>query len=235
MARCKSRLFSVLWLLFLCFSVSKPKKVQSAISSAIKTILNGTFADFPSHIDVVVCEAKKGASESLIQHTLHQKQDVFITKISNCKADDIKLNTSTFLAFDSPEIFNEIADRIIWQTNKSKRYRHLVYISNGTADDIDASIQDGWRIDNVAFLVNETEESIDLVTSFMFTEKKCRESQLETINRFDKNIEVDKRQLLSQKVPKLPQLHDDTFKIGNLSRTYKHVLYRLATRKGAEI
>lgn len=39
----------------------------------------------------------------------------------------------------------------------------------------------------MAFLVNQTEKSIDLATAYMFTEKKCRKHQMMTINRFRKD------------------------------------------------
>lgn len=54
-----------------------------------------------------------------------------------------------------------------------------------TSTDVIESIKNGFDIDQVAFLMNETKKSIDLVSSFMFTTEKCRHNQLSTINWFD--------------------------------------------------
>lgn len=62
---------------------------------------------------------------------------------------------------------------------------HLVYIKDVTVRDI-KRIKDGFSIDNVGFLVNESEESIALDTSFMYTQTACRSNQFRIINKFQK-------------------------------------------------
>lgn len=71
-----------------------------------------------------------------------------------------------------------------WQSNKRIRHKHLVHATNLCVDDILNSIQDGFSIDIVNFLI-EAEKSIDLFASFMFSPSKCRTNQLVKINKFE--------------------------------------------------
>lgn len=161
------------------------EKPNSALHNAIRQILNGDFATHNRKIDIVLCGGGHGSGAE-ISNKLMQSKKILTYRISNCGDGKILLNTSTLLTFDSPKSFRETANRIVWQTNLEKRYKHLVYIAKGQIKDITESIIDGFDIDKVAFLVNESEKSIDLATSFMFTEKKCRENQVSVINRFNK-------------------------------------------------
>lgn len=98
--------------------------------------------------------------------------------------DNYQLKTSSILVFDSVQNFVEHVKSINWLTNKRFRHPHLVYIPGVTKSDLLENIDDGFLIDNVGFLVHEADGSIGLVTSFMFSKKKCRTNQLITINRF---------------------------------------------------
>jgi hypothetical protein len=46
-------------------------------------------------------------------------------------------------------------------------------------------MRSSFAIDNVNFLMNESEKSIELVTGFVFSPKKCRFNQFLSINRFE--------------------------------------------------
>lgn len=83
------------------------------------------------------------------------------------------------------------SERINWKSNSSVRYRaslkHLVHIQGAILKDLE-HIQDGFKIHNANFLLNKTEKSIDLVSSFMFTPNACRKNQFATINRFETRL-----------------------------------------------
>lgn len=163
-----------------------PVQVDFCISSATKFILAQNFTDNSGKVDFVLCGAENGISSIIFNQTLRILNSSLSINLKSCEREDILLNTSTVLLFDSPEFFKENYPKISWQRNKSKRLRHLVQILNGTTQDVNDTIKDGFSIDNAAFLLDETEKSISLVASFMFTNETCWENQLVTINRFKK-------------------------------------------------
>lgn len=66
-------------------------------------------------------------------------------------------------------------------------HKHLVSIKNTNAKDIASKVKWILGINNVNFLLNESEESIDLVSPYMYASKaSCRSIKLITINRFTK-------------------------------------------------
>lgn len=153
---------------------------------AVQSIVKNNFASFPGRVDFVFCEKKHGnaANRMLVNKLMQQNKKSLSIKVKTCGVSRIVLETSSVLFFDSATNFKESAYKIIWQSSKSIRFRHLVYILNGTVDDVTSSIQNGWLIDNVAFLFNETRKSIDLTAFYMFTDKKCHDNQHVTINSF---------------------------------------------------
>ena len=98
--------------------------------------------------------------------------------------EQFQLPDPSIVFFDSVEKFKALARNISWNSNL---HQHLVYVPGLTISDIIETLSDGFLIDEVNFLMNETLNSIDLVTSFMFTEQACRVQQLKTINRFNSN------------------------------------------------
>lgn len=155
--------------------------LTSAISSLIdRAILKGQ----PTNIDLVYFDQTLVLADKVLR-SLPETASVKIQNGGENKPWTNQLNFSTLLLFDSPKEFNETAKEIKWLSNRWMRYRHVVYAPNLTKNDVMEKIRDGFQIDEVAFLMNETKSSIDLVTSFMFTNQKCNESQLFTINRFD--------------------------------------------------
>lgn len=166
-------------LLFVCrVDFVQLKKFDQQVS-IIGSVLKHNLAGNVEKLDFISCGSKN--SESLIKNLLRHSSDSFSVKIRNCNTPLITLNSSSFWSFDSIKIFRGTFKKIRWQL-----YRHLVHIFNATLDDVAESFGIDPLIDNVAFLLNETDRSIDLVTSFMFTEKKCRKNQFVTINEFNK-------------------------------------------------
>lgn len=47
--------------------------------------------------------------------------------------------------------------------------------------------ENGFRFEKADFLLNKTEKSIDLVTTFMFNKEKCQEIEFVAINSFSKH------------------------------------------------
>jgi hypothetical protein len=72
----------------------------------------------------------------------------------------------------------------MFQPNLLKRHRHLIYIHNATIETVEITKSRHFFIDRVDFLVNETENSIDLVTAFMFSPGVCRENKFRVVDRF---------------------------------------------------
>lgn len=177
------RLRLILFLLAISTEVL-PRQVDHSLSSAISRILNQNFEDSSGKVDFVLCGSINSQIGDLFEQILRQSNKLLSVKLASCDGQKIRLSTSSVLIFESPEIFKKKVPKIAWQMHKSKRYRHLVHILDGKFGDID-SVLDG-SIDNTAFLVDETEKSISLATSFMFSVSKCREKQLLVINRFEK-------------------------------------------------
>lgn len=154
---------------------------------AVSRIINSDFTNMPGKIDIVLCERALTFKVKWMDNLLRRGNKPFSFQLSTCDSEAIKLNTSTLLIFEKSEEFEEKAERINWQTSKYNRNRHLVYIEKGSKDDVTKAVHNHFWIDNVAFLVNETESSIELASSFMFTATTCREKQLVTINRFQRS------------------------------------------------
>lgn len=95
-----------------------------------------------------------------------------------------RLGPSSIVIFDSLKRFKKSASNILWTEEKYRR-QHLVYVPLLKTSDIRDSISDGFLIDHVNFLMNVTENSVKLVTGYMFTQKACRRLQFKSINRFD--------------------------------------------------
>lgn len=130
---------------------------------------------------------KFGKSEMLADEILRSKPDSIVVTVSKGGVENRwknQLNISSIVIFDSPENFKENVKNIKWLSKKRMRHKHLVYAPNLSVSDVVENINNGFDIDNVGFLMNETEKAVDLVTSFMFTPNLCRSNQLVTINRF---------------------------------------------------
>lgn len=162
----------------------------SLVSDAIDGILHEYFANETHKIDVVcVSEKLDLQNEKLVDRALHNKNNAFTLKVSKfAESSKIKLNTSSIVVFDSTEKFQKMKSKIDWQTHPSVRYPHLVHILNANLRDLQQTkFENDFSIDKVDFIIN-TNKSIELVTSFMFSEHACMKNQLQTINKFDRKL-----------------------------------------------
>lgn len=161
---------------------------KSLAPFAINDIIKSYFAKTCSTIDVIYIGVQTRNIEDSVANLLNLKHDLISIRLKKCvdiKNCELKLESFSILIVDSPENFKLLSETIVWQTNPKKRYQHLVHIQGATIRDVQ-EIKDGFPIDNIDFLVNESKDLIDLVTSFMFTPKKCRINQPVTINRFSR-------------------------------------------------
>jgi hypothetical protein len=98
------------------------------------------FAKTSPKINLIhVNDEKSEQSEKLIKSILKNKNDSLLFKVSTHSDCDstIMLNASSVVIFDSVESFRELRDKIYWQTNRAVRYKHLVYIPEGSRSDLE--------------------------------------------------------------------------------------------------
>lgn len=177
----------LVYLVTFCFdSTVSLRKDYSLEIFAIKSIIKWQKSSENGRVDLICCKNDAVPKAEIICRAIFKKTNSFSIKLESCDANIITLEAASVLIFDSFGKFNETYSKIRWKTKKWHTFRHLVLIENATITELENSEVNGWDIDNTAFLVNKTEKSIDLVTSFMFTENKCRQHQFATINRFYK-------------------------------------------------
>lgn len=158
---------------------------RSLVSSAINGILLEYFKN-SAKVDLI----NYGISYTLVDGILRNKPETVSVQVLKGGTNfpwNNQLNITSIVVFDSPQNFRESIKKIKWLSNPRMRHKHLVHAPNLSVGDVVENIRDGFNIDQVNFLMNETGKSIELVTSFMFTSKKCRSNQLVTINRFIRN------------------------------------------------
>lgn len=95
-----------------------------------------------------------------------------------------QLNAPSVLIFGSLEDFSAKLFKIKWVNSTENHRKHILYVPNLTQRHALELFPNGFSIDRVAFLMNETENSIDVVSCFMYTPTACKEKQFVTINRF---------------------------------------------------
>lgn len=179
----------IVFLITLHYTVSSARiKSDSLVPYAIARILTEHFAKTPWKVDLIQYGNKSEISEKCIDKILRIQNGSTVLRITT--GWKINLKTSTILLFDSVKSFKNIIPNVRWITTflGSIRHPHLVYVPNITQSDIAEviGVENGpYNVDQVGFLINETEKSIDLATFFMFTQSACRSNQLVTINRFN--------------------------------------------------
>lgn len=215
---------------------------KSLANQAIDGILQNHFAKDVSKVDVI----NYGKSDALIDGLLRNMPATITVKVSKGGKNfpwKNQLNISSIALFDSAQNFNETVKKIKWLSNKRMRYRHLVQVPGLRVADVKEIIQNGSLIDQVSFLMNETEQSIDLVASFWFNPERCRSNHLVTINRFTRktmrwensnfypkkyqnfhgcNLTVAKlyeRGLALEVIPELAEIHNFTVKYERIKIT----------------
>lgn len=158
-------------------------KKNSLAILAIRDILSEPFEKKLSAFDF---GKPSGKFESLINKILCNKSEfspVRVLRIKDEASAMLNLNTSSILIFDSPSIFKQIGENVKWQNNARKRHKHLVYFPGTRVMDL-LIFQDGFSIDSVNFLINESEKSIKLVSNLIFNSQSCESNRFVTIKKF---------------------------------------------------
>lgn len=174
-------------LLLFILNIFWSRVCSSLVSVAITNLLEDYFVKSSPKVDVICYGKKFGTAQEIQQKLLQTKTESVAVQVSISEQESRwknKLNISSILLFDSVQEFKK--RNITWLSNSRMRHKHVVHIPNVTINDLEI-IQDGFSIDNVAFLMNVTRSSIELVSSFMFTKNKCRSNHFVTINRFRKS------------------------------------------------
>jgi hypothetical protein len=156
---------------------------------AIKGIIDGYYAANVHGTEVINFGKQNGVGEETIGEILKLQKQPMPVKSSwlgseRPKSEKIQLNSPSILIFDSLENFKQTQGRINYQPRKFKRFSHLVYIPGADAKMIESHLTDDDLMDTVNFVVNETPQSIDLITSFLFSPVACYKNQWKIINRF---------------------------------------------------
>lgn len=170
--------------LFFAVTASEAKLVSKAALSVLKTF----HAQNWQKVDLIHYGRDGGITSTIVNEIASKMPESISLALKKNVVDqswNYQLNISSLLVFDSVQRFEAAMKHIRWHSEPTFRHHHIVYAPNLTATDIVSNIQDGFVIDSVAFLMNETEKSIGLASSFMFTEKECNKHQIVEINRFN--------------------------------------------------
>lgn len=100
------------------------------------------------------------------------------------ESKEFQLNRTSIVLFDSIQQFKKCAPKIRWLQDPGTRHKHIVSAPELLENDI-LDFKDGFKLDHVIFLTNETQKSVDLSASFMFTAAACSKNQPRTFNRFN--------------------------------------------------
>ena len=187
--------FVTVFLIILLASASGKQK-QFVVPHAINALIHEHFENSRSlqgDIQIICISDGTKTNSDLTEQILRIKNSFVTLTIDGAELRYVETNnaefqfeSSTILFFDTIATFKACATRIDWMTNERRQiYHHLVYVPGLTTSDIIEHFPDGFAIDHVNFLMHETDNSIELVASFMFTPQACRQIQLKTINRFD--------------------------------------------------
>lgn len=163
--------------------------VQSLlVSKAIISVLTRNADKFPK-VNIILHQDDTGKYNKVFDEIIRDVSRRVPSKVINAPPfSAVNLDASSVLIFDTSETFNQSAKSLKWLSDPSFRFNHIVYAPNLTKNDVTINVKDGFDIDQVVFLLDEKEKSIDLVTSFMFTPGKCRVNQLRIINRFYRTL-----------------------------------------------
>jgi hypothetical protein len=183
----------LIFLFVLSFNLCPSKTLENFVNSnslaasAIKVIIDEYFSLHDHKIDVINFGSNHGAGEKILTTIFkfeNQSIAIINKKCARNSNKKIRLSSSSILIFDSPENFKLHAGFIDWQQHSTKLLRHLVYIHQGQIDDVKVLNNTDLSIDQVNFLVNETRDSIELVTAFMFGPNECWKNRFKVVNKF---------------------------------------------------
>lgn len=184
----RSVLITIIHIKLLCGFASS----ESFVAEAIEKILNECFVEHSSNVDFIYCGRNESEQLDLIDDLLERISGKIALKVLSRKEltpwKKTRLQTSSLIIFDSLHTYKKNVRKIKWQNNQRLRHKHLVYVPKAKAKEISQELlANGFEVDSVGFLANESEDSIDLISSFMYTPDKCRSNQFVRINKYTRN------------------------------------------------
>ena len=146
-----------------------------AINEIIAQHFTTSQASHPGYVDIVFFGERIEQFDAL----LSLKSATTVTKIYSYdklpfEGDFYQLNESSVVFFESVDFFKDYVTDVQWAFNKEKRYHHLVYAPGLKYKDLYETNLYDFSVDHVSFLVEESEDTITLTTSFKFTQESCR-------------------------------------------------------------
>jgi hypothetical protein len=181
----------VLFILIYSNVPANSRTLEPLAPAAIKAVINEYYADTVHEVEVINFGMSNGQSEKTIETLLKLGSSTISMKITKHAREhpqtrEYELKLPSILLFDSPEHFNMMQKRIVFQSGQVVNNPHIVYIYNATFEDIQVVSDKNFTIDRTIFLVNENQNSMELATVFMYTADACELNQFKVINRFER-------------------------------------------------
>jgi hypothetical protein len=162
------------------------RRLDSLAPEAIKAVIDEYFSNNVREIEIFNFGDENGKTKETIDKISrlgNHSIPVTIT-LKRLISDNLELNKSSILLFDSPENFRTTQDWIVFHHHGGISHTHLIYIHKASMNDLEIVSNRNQTIDKVIFLVNETLHSISLAAAFLFTPEACWINQFKVINRF---------------------------------------------------
>ena len=171
-----------------------------AVVEAINQMMQIYFVKNSPKVDLIHF-GKNEKIQKIIKALMRNRKEQISFKVidGNCFGfKKVLLNSSSILLFESSKNFTKFFKLITWKDDYNNELKnHLVHFPKGLDTDLDfiktyfptvtnnTNITNGFAMDQVNFLINVNQTSIDLTTSFMFTPQSCRSITFKVINTFD--------------------------------------------------
>lgn len=235
------RLLQVVCLLFCLnsFAINAIEGFTSAISTiddveseviveAVNGMLLGYFGKTPSIVDIVYSGTKSQMISEKILRTKSERQFVTVNDITKVYID---FASPTILLLETKDHFHHYMKYMTWITWDGLWHKHLVYAPGLTANDILRHHKTNTSISEVDFLINYNGSAIELASAFMYTQDKCGENQMKSINRFLlKQMEWEGGEFYPEKYRNFHGCELDVFYKDTFSRVGEAIFKDLATQ-----
>jgi hypothetical protein len=176
--------------LFILVYPAKVKSFESLVSNAMKDIIDQIASENNREFHIVNFGDKNGEGERVIGKLL--KLENFSIAIKNVKDSrknpelkSFEIYDTNFMVFDSVDNFNKVIPKLFFTKPPSGFPLHFIFIPKFTMELLERfSSRVSRSMDEFYFFVDETEQSIDLVTSWYITPEACYKNQWKIFNRF---------------------------------------------------
>jgi hypothetical protein len=179
-----------LFILLYSSKLDGSKTSESIAPLAIKGVIDGYFAINTREIGVVNFGVKNGEGVRTIEKVLKLENQSIAVKhiIDGSKLSSkrrLKIGKPSILLFDSLENFKQYFPYLNLQPFGIKKQKLLIFIPRVSMKEIEIYFN-FMKImaDQIDFLVNDTQNSIELVTASMFSRVTCFKNQWKVANRF---------------------------------------------------